>query len=175
MKQRFQAGQALVEYVFLIALVALLIIAALTLLGSGTAGGYSRVADVLRGGATPAPSGIPTIANDFMRRIREYYQAHGSWPPSWGDQRYTALGLHPDDWDTPVSGIRWNPHGDSIGLANVSGDNIQVYVRDVRGNLLRLYDGWSIWCRAADGRCFYHSEDDGIEVDLRTVEARVVG
>jgi Flp pilus assembly pilin Flp len=165
-------GQALIEYVLLLALVALVVIAALLSLGGGVAGGYSRIVDVLRGESTPEPSGIPSIADDFMRRIREYFQASGNWPPDWGDQRFSAIGLNPAEWQAPVAGIRWNPHGREVGLSNVGGDNLQVYVRDINGNLLHLYDGWNIWCRAADRRCFYHSIDGGIEVDLNTVEVR---
>jgi hypothetical protein len=87
----------------------------------------------------------------------------------WG---FTALGLNPADWQSLVNGISWGPHGDSIGLGNVAGDNVQIYVKDTQGNLLHLIDTWKIWCRASDGRCFYHTIDSGIEVNLNTLETR---
>lgn len=159
-------AQALVDYALILALVALIILAVLTLLGSQVANSFRRVLAGLNG---QQPANIQTIATDFMQRTASYYQAHGYYPPTWGDGRYTALGLNPADWQTPVAGIQWNPNGDYIGLANVSGDNIQVYARDTQGNLLHLYDGWDIWCQSSTGRCFYHSATSGIEINLSTI------
>ena len=156
----------MVDYALILALIALISLAVLTLLGSQVADGLRKVVAGLSGQQT---ANIQSIALDFMQRTASYYQAHGNYPPNWGDGRYTALGLNPADWQTPVAGIQWNPHGDYIGLANATGDNIQVYVKDTQGNLLHLYDGWNIWCQSSTGICYYHTADTGPQVNLSTI------
>ena len=99
---------------------------------------------------------------------QEFYDAQGRWPRSWGDYRFTDIGYDPADWDEAVEGIFWNPNGYRLGLANYAGDNLQIYVNDLEGNTLHLYDGWNIWCLPGGG-CYYHTVAPGNEVDIDTL------
>ena len=167
MNRPLTRAQGTTEYALILALVALAVLLVVALFGRQLAAGYQKAVDALRG--VPGPASIQTIAQDFMRRSLAYYQAHGSWPSTWGEQRLTQLGLNPADWVAPVSGIQWGPHGQYIGLANVSGDNLQVYVKDMNGNTMHLIDTWNIWCDAVDGTCYYHTAPTGTVVDLSTI------
>ena len=167
MKRRSTIAQGTTEYAFILSLVALAILLVVALFGRQLAAGYQKTADALAGSSGSAS--IQAIAQDFISRTMIYHQSTGGWPPTWGNGRFTALGLNPSDWQSPVDGIQWNPNGQYIGLANASGDNIQVYVKDTSGNLLHLYDGWDIWCNAPTGVCYYHSADSGIQVDINTI------
>ncbi len=164
----FERGQAKVEYALLLALIALLVIAALALLGPQLAaifeGALNSLPTTPGNGLTP----VEALAQDFLQRIQDFYAQNGRWPRSWGNFRFTDLGLDPKDWKDPVEGLSWNPNGDKIGLANVNGDNLQVYVNDLEGNTLHLYDGWNIWCTTS-GACYYHTVAPGNEVDLGTL------
>lgn len=162
-----QPAQALSEYALVLVLVSLAALAVLALLGNTTSGLYETVISNLSGEQS---NGIMAIKDDFLARIDGFYAENGNWPRSWGDYRFTDLGLDPADWQTPVEGIMWNPNGPRIGLGNTWGDGYQVYVSDYDGNELHLYDGWNIWCEAGgSGECYYHTVAPGNEVDIRTI------
>ncbi|HHE73289.1 MAG TPA: hypothetical protein ENL34_13525 [Chloroflexi bacterium] len=163
-------GQSTVELALLVALIAIVAMISLLLLGPRLNEAYQAVVAALSGGTTePTTSPVVTITQDFLARMRDYYNTHGRWPRSWGSYRFTDIGLDPADWSGPIEGIYWNPRGNAIGLANRRGDNLQVYVRAKNGNLLKLYDGWDIWCLATDGTCYYHTIAPGNEVDISTL------
>lgn len=162
-QKRSESGQGLVEYALIVTLIALVAFLAMSAMGERTQGAFSRV---LQSGGE---SGILGIKDDMLARIQDFYNRNGRWPRSWGDYAYTDIGLDPDDWDEAVEGIYWGPHGSNIGLANRHDDNLQVYVKDLEGNTLHLYDGWSIWCPVGDEHCYYHTIAPGNEVDLSTL------
>jgi len=164
-----QNGQAKIEYALLIVLVALAAIVVLALLGPQLFDVYQSVASQFMSIEDEDTSPVVSLMQDFLSRILDYQAANGKWPRSWGDYRFTDIGLNPADWTGPVEGIYWNPNGDKIGLANKPGDNLQIYVEDLNGNELKLYDGWSIWCVATTGQCYYHTVAPGNEVDLNTL------
>jgi Flp pilus assembly pilin Flp len=166
---RMNRGQSMPEYALLIVLVAVVVIAALILLGPKIGTIFTAVSEFFTGARAPASNSIQQTASDFQSRIQAFYNKNGRWPRSWGDFRFTDLGLNPADWAAPVNGIAWNPNGDKIGLGNVAGDNIQIYVKDFAGNNLHLFDTWNIWCLSSGG-CYYHTVAPGNEVDISTLQ-----
>jgi len=178
-----QAGQGLVEYSLILLLVALAVTLLLVTLGPQVGNTYSKVGNKLSfgrttatAGSTPTPGcngtgGVPGIAADMEQRTMTYYKKYGSWPRSWSPYNYTDIGLTPSDWSGPVDCVYWGPNASSIGLANKSGDNIQLYVQDLHGNTLHLYDGWNIWCVASTAVCYYHTVATGNEVNISTLTA----
>ncbi len=163
-------GQAKIEYALILALVAIIAIPALTLLGPQIGSVYLRIKDALILDNISTPSSITSTLNHFLQLIQDYYVEHDKYPRSWFPYNFTDLGLDPEDWDEPIDGIYWKPHGDDIGLANRAGDDIQIYVDDLNGNTLHLYDGWNIWCVAGDGKCYYHTIAPENEVDINTIK-----
>ena len=163
-----QSGQALIEYSLLLGLILVMFVGLSSLAPIFTAQ-FTGLAQALKPVAAVDNPQTPVekIANDFLKRIQAFYDKNGRWPRTWGDYRFTDLGLNPQDWDRLVEGISWNPHGNEIGLANKPGDGLQVYVKDLKGNLLHLSDGWNIWCRS--GTCYFHTVAPGNEVDISTL------
>lgn len=164
MKKQHFSGQTTTEYALILVFVLMAVVLAVTLFGKQVKNAYQRVDDALE------QKSIPSLTADFINRINQYYQSHGSWPSSWGEGRFTQLGLNANDWQKPVSGIVWNPHGNEIGLSNVSGDEFDVYVKDLSGTRLHLVNGWNIWCRASNNICYFHTSGSGTPVDINTVE-----
>ncbi len=160
-KRNTLAGQALVEYALILVFVALMVIIVLFATGSGIADNLGRLPFL--SSASPAP--WRAVLDDFLSRIRNFYDENGRWPRSWKPYSFTDIGLDPADWTRPVEGIYWTPHGSDVGLANKAGDNLQIYVNDLNGNPLHLYDGWSIWC-TTNGSCYFHDIAPGNEIDL---------
>ena len=164
-----ERGQANVEYVLLVLFVAVVVLVVLLFFGPQISNLYQQATGSLPGQSSePELSPIGIHLQDFLARIQAYYDKYGHWPRSWGEYKFTDLGLDPDDWAGPVDGIYWNPNGEYIGLGNKKGDNLQVYVTDVNGNRIKLYDGWNIWCSGTT--CYYHTVAPGNEVDISTIE-----
>lgn len=170
MKRLFKkaAGQSMVEYGLILVLVAVVIILVVSAFGSRVSDMYSSILSQLSIGESTMT--ITSIASDFSDRIMAFYDDNGHWPRSWGSYAYTDIGLDPADWDEPVEGIYWRPHGRNFGLANRSGDNIEIYVEDLNGNRKHLYNGWSIWCVPATDIYYFHNIGSGNEVDIATIE-----
>jgi hypothetical protein len=142
----------------------------LATMGVRTADTFSQIVAALAGQTKSEATSPQQIANDFLNRINAYNNRNGRWPRSWGDYRFSDLGLNPQDWANAVEGVFWNPNGDKLGLANRAGDNLQIYVKDLKGNRLHLYDGWNIWCVPGSRACYYHTVAPGNEVNLDTLE-----
>ncbi len=171
MKIPAENGQSKIEYALLISLVAIAAIVALTFLAPqikalfNTASSFSPAAEE---GSDPPTT--DQILADFQSRILAYYQKYGRWPRTWSPYNFTDIGLNPADWSQPVNGLYFSPHGGEVGIANRTGDNLQVYVNDLDGKTLKLYDGWNIWCPVDKPTCYYHTVADGNEVDISTIK-----
>ena len=186
--QPYERGQSNIEYALLIVLLALIIIPVLAIFHDGifkifgeilpgqvteTAGPATAI--ILASTASPQPTAttqmtnINKIAMDFFERIMDYYAMHGKWPSSSSSKEFTDLGLKVSDWNQAVEGIYWNPNGSTIFLENKKSDNLQMYVNNLTGNKLQVYDGWSIVCEASSSMCYYHTIAPGNEVDINSI------
>ncbi len=162
-----ESGQALMEYSLLLGVVLMLFVGLSTAADQMSAR-WATLATQLTGiQSKPQPTAVERIAGDFLQRIEAFHDKNARWPRNWGDFRFSDLGLAAKDWAVPVEGVYWNPHGSEVGLANKAGDNLQIYVKDLKGNWLHLYDGWNIWCRAEG--CYFHTVAPGNEVDISTL------
>ena len=174
-RRSVDTGQGMVEYALLIGLVAVVVVAVLLILGPRVGGVFSQVVAASSSAgeavAPPVAKNAVTlqIAADFLKRMQDFHEETGHWPRSWGDYKFTDLGLDPAEWAGAIEGVYWNPNGDKIGLANRAGDDIQIYVNDLDGNRLHLYDNWNIWCVAGSARCYYHSLAPENEVDIESL------
>jgi hypothetical protein len=163
-----QTGQATVEFVLILVLVVLIALVALGALGvviRNSLGGASNAFTTV----TPSSSSTAQILADFQARIQDYYKKYGRWPRTFSPYNFTDLGLNPSDWDHPVNGLYFSPHGSEVGIANRKGDNFQVYVQDLNSKTLQLYDGWSIWCPVNSANCYYHTVAPGNEINISTL------
>jgi len=166
-----ERGQSKIEYALIISLVAIAAIVALTFLAPQIKSLFNKASDLSPSAEEDSDS--PTtdqIIADFQSRILDYYKKNGRWPRTWSPYNFTDIGLNPEDWDQPVNGLYFSPHGGEVGIANRKDDNLQVYVNDVNGKTLKLYDGWNIWCLVNTPTCYYHTVEPGNEVDISTIK-----
>ena len=154
-----QAGQGLVEYALIIALIAVITIAVLAIFGASIAKGFQKVVDYFQGSRSSEQ-----IIGDMKARMLNYYNLHGSWPRTFSPYNFTDIGLNPSDYSQPINGLYFSPHGSEVGIANRAGDAIEVYAKDLSGHTLHLINGWSIWCPVNDANCYYHNIAPGNEV-----------
>jgi pilus assembly protein Flp/PilA len=168
-----QSGQAVVEYALILVLVSIVVLLALSLLGSRVSKNYKSVANSLQAPASTA-SEVPStllILGDMEARILKYFNTNGRWPRSFGPYNFTDIGLNSDDWSKPVNGLYFSPHGSEVGIANKAGDSIEVYAKDLDKNTIHLNNGWSIWCPVNSAGCYYHTVAPGHEVVKSSIYA----
>ncbi len=160
-------GQSKIEYALLISLVAVAAIVALAFFTPQISALFNTASDLSPAAGEESDSSTTAeIIADFQARMLAYYQKYGRWPRTWSPYNFTDIGLNPDDWAAPVNGLYFSPHGDEVGIANRKGDNLQVYVDDLEGNTLKLYDGWNVWCPVGDPLCYYHTVEPDNEVNI---------
>jgi len=132
---------------------------------------YAWTADGILTQFTPDGSEVPLsplgddpqeITASFLGLMNAYHQANGAWARSWSPFSYTDLGLDPFYWGQAVGGARYGPNGAYLGIANVGGDNYEIYVDTLAGQTLHVVNGWCVWVRATDGRAFYHRKPEGL-------------
>ncbi len=164
-QQTSQSGQGIIEYGLIIVFIVIAVLVILSALGPGIRENFEE----LNFFSKKETKVFLKIKDEMLDRIKTFYIDNDRWPRSWGSYAYTDIGLDPDDWDDPVAGIYWRPHGSDIGLANRSGDNLQIYVDDLSGNTLHLYDGWNIWCPVMDTKCYYHTIAPENEIDINSL------
>lgn len=163
-------GQSSVEYALILALIATVILVVVAALGTRVQEMYEVPVEQLTSlQGESSPSGIQGLVQDFTKRIEDFHAENGRWPRSWGDYRFSDLGLNAEDWAGPVEGIHWNPNGNKVGLGNEPGDGLQVYVDTPSGDTLEVHDGWNVWCPVGDSSCYYHTVTPGNEVDISTM------
>jgi Flp pilus assembly pilin Flp len=167
-----QRGQSKLEYALIISLVAIAALIALAFLTPQINALFKTAAN-LNPAATAEEDALTTeqILADFQARIQAYYAQYGRYPRTWSPYNFTDIGLDPADWSLPINGLYFSPHGSEVGISNRAGDDLQVYVDDLAGNTLHLYDGWNIWCQVNTPTCYYHTVEDGNEVDIDTLRA----
>jgi Flp pilus assembly pilin Flp len=170
MKIPTERGQSKIEYALIISFVSLAAIVLLTFLGPQIKSLFSTASELSPAAeAGEETSSTEKIIADFQSRMLAYYQKYGRWPRTWSPYNFTDIGLNPDDWNEPVNGLYFSPHGGEVGIANRKDDNLQVYVDDMDGNTKTLYDGWNIWCPVSKPTCYYHTVAPGNEVDITTI------
>jgi len=110
---------------------------------------------------TPLGNTPQEIAAAFVNLMLDYYADHGHWARSWSPYSYTDLGLDADYWGQTIAGVRYGPNSGYLGLANVGGDDYQIYVQALDGHEMRLNDNWNIWVSATTGVAYYHNYPRG--------------
>lgn len=172
---RRSEGQTLGEYSIGIALVTIVLIGALITMGGNISGMFASVASRLQsqdagGSGTEMGSTPEEISKNFINLILKYRSEHGRWPRSWEPYNYSDLGLDPDKWSQPIDGVKYVPAGNRFGIANVRGDDYQVYVKTKDGRKLHVYDGYGVWYDFDSGQWYYHSRKRNIVVDINTLK-----
>lgn len=119
---------------------------------------------------TPLGSTLEDIVPSMITLIKDYALDHsGSYGRSWGDYRYTDLGLDPDDWDDPVDHIYYTPSGSTIRLSPE--DNYTMTIDTVEGDTKTLTASlnWDIIYNAIDDKWYFHSIDPNNEIIYDTL------
>ena len=175
MSRRHTAGQAMVEYALVLALLALVAMSGLSVLGISV----SQVLTDLQNGITNAAVGADSplgatfseISNAMIKLIQDFHQKNNHWPSSWMDYAYTDLGLKPADWkDKAYNGIIYKFVGNGIAIAPAEG--YTFLVTDIKGNSMTLPSSynWNLWYDVTRGTWNYHTRYIGPILQIKTLK-----
>ena len=122
---------------------------------------------------TPLGSTFPEITDGMIDLIQAYFDENGSYPRSWGDYRYTDIGLDPAVWDNvPYNGLIYRPSGNRVSIKPGEGYSITVMGQDGSLRTLTPDLNWNIWYDANTQEWYYHSIEAGQEVDIDTIDVQ---
>jgi hypothetical protein len=109
------------------------------------------------------------IAPEIINDMKDKVLMTGSYGRTWGDYRYTDLGLDPEDWDTFILHVLYKPSGSSLRLDIEDGYQFVFDTIDGTTVVLRSSFNWSIIYSDLDEKWYYHSIDPEKEIDIDTL------
>ncbi len=123
-------------------------------------------------GPTSASSQDSTFSNittDLISRIKDFYAKNGRYARTWGDYRFTDLGLNPGDYTQPIEGLYYRPSGSTVLVTPAQGT--QLIMKSLDGRTLSLTSNlnWNLIYDVLGGQWYYHTIDPGNAVDIDTL------
>ena len=118
---------------------------------------------------SPYGNTFDEIAPQIISDIQDKYANTGSYGRTWGDYKYTDIGLDPDDWDEPILHIIYKPSGSVLRLEPE--DGYTFVVEKISGQIVAISSAsnWDILYNDLDGKWYYHSIDPAKEIDITTL------
>ena len=175
MSQKHTAGQAMVEYALVLALIALVAMSGLSVLGISVSQVLTKLSNGITNAAVVAGSPLGAtfseISNAMIKLTQDFREKNGHWPSSWENYAFTDLGLKPADWrGKAYDGIIYTPVGNGIAIAPAEG--YTFLVTDTKGQSWKLpsYDSWSLWYDVTRGTWNYQTRYIGPILKIETLK-----
>jgi len=94
----------------------------------------------------------------------------GKYGRTWGDYRYTDLGLDPEEWSEAIDHIYYKPSGSTLLIEPE--DGYTFIVTDSDGNTRELSStlNWNLIYDDSDGNWYYHTVDEDNIIDISTLQ-----
>jgi prepilin-type N-terminal cleavage/methylation domain-containing protein len=125
------------------------------------------------GGEAVALSPLGSTYEEIIPGFEALMDEEG-YPRSWGDYRYTDLGLDPDDWDEPILHIYYTPVSSRIYLTPEDGYSFTVYNFDGQEFYLNSDYNWGLVYNAVDDTYYFHSIDPSNVIDISTLVVEIM-
>lgn len=120
---------------------------------------------------TPLGSTFTEISGNIISLVQDYFDSHGSWPRSWGDYKYTDLGLDPAVWNgVPYEGIIYGTGGNRISIEPDEGWRLTVTGLDGNVRVLTSSLNWNLWYDMNTSNWYYHSITPEEAIDISTLQ-----
>ncbi len=119
---------------------------------------------------SPLGSAFTEISTNMISIMQKEYADTGSYGRSWGDYRYTDLGLDPADWSKPINHIYYKPSGEDLLITPEQG--YTIVVKDLNGNEKYLHStlNWNLVYSDKDGQWYYHSIKEENKIDISALK-----
>ncbi len=108
---------------------------------------------------------IPSIIADMQEKLA----LTGSYGRTWGNYRYTDLGLNPEDWAEAVNHIYYKPSGNVLRLRPEKGYEFTIYNSDNEEFTMKGSYNWNLIYNDLDGNWYFHVMTPENIVDINTL------
>ncbi|MGI6442610.1 MAG: hypothetical protein ACOXZX_02080 [Synergistaceae bacterium] len=125
---------------------------------------------------TPLGDNFSEIVPNIIEKMTERFNESGSYGLTWGDRRWTDIGLDPDDWkDKPINHLYFTPSGATLRITIENGYSLRF--QDVYGVDFELKStlNWALIYNDISKKWHYHSIDPTKEVDMSTLKLTETG
>jgi prepilin-type N-terminal cleavage/methylation domain-containing protein len=122
---------------------------------------------------TPLGNTVGDISISIIESINTRYEKTGSYGRSWGDYRYTDIGLDPEYWTNPYDHAYYKPAGHLLRISPESGYVFSVMTLSGDTRELRSSYNWDLIFDAMTQTWYYHSVESSNAVDIDTLEIGV--
>ncbi|NLV82785.1 MAG: prepilin-type N-terminal cleavage/methylation domain-containing protein [Synergistaceae bacterium] len=119
---------------------------------------------------TPLGSTFQEISTAMIEKMIQRLIDKGSYGSTWGDKRWTDIGLIADDWkNNPINHISYSPNGGTLRITPENG--YSLFIDDTNGNTRELKgsSNWSLIYNDPDKKWYYHSVSPANEVLISTI------
>ncbi len=118
---------------------------------------------------SPYGSTYDEITPEIISDIKEYYLENEHYGRTWGDYRYTDIGLDPLIWKEPILHIIYTPSGSKLYLEPEDGYGFTVYNSDGDEFYMEASFNWNIIYNDLDELWYFHSITPENEIDITTL------
>lgn len=119
---------------------------------------------------SPLGSTFSEISTAMIDLIVQKYVNDGSYGRTWGDYKYTDIGLDPQDWNEPILHVFYTPSGSTVRIKPE--DGYQFIVEDYLGTtrVLTSSSNWNLVYDVKTETWYYHSIAESNVIDINTLE-----
>jgi len=119
---------------------------------------------------TPLGSTFSEITGGIIGLVQNYYDENGNWARSWGDYRFTDLGLEVGTWNgVAYEGIIYTPNGSRISVKPEAGWRFTAMGLDGVERVLTANLNWNLWYDMNTSGWYYHAIDPSQAIDIATL------
>ena len=130
---------------------------------------FHLVIDNIEVPLSPYGDTFEEIAPQIISDIQQKFEDDGVYGRSWGDYRYTDVGLDPADWDHPILHITYTPSGSSLKIEPEDGYEFIVDSLDGDPVVIKSVYNWNVIYNDLDGLWYYHSIDESNLINIDTL------
>ncbi len=118
---------------------------------------------------SPLGNTFGEISPEMINLIMDYYARNGRYLPTWGDRRYTEIGLDPSDWNKPINHIVYTPQGSILKVEPEDGYSFFFELTSGEFKELTGKSNWTLIYNDLDKKWYHHSIKPENEVNIETI------
>lgn len=117
---------------------------------------------------SPLGNNFEEISGGMISLILKRYVEQNSYGRTWGDYRYTDLGLDPEDWKEPILNMKYTPSGSQLLISPEKGYKFKIKNDD--GEIKTVLDVYNLIYETKTSEWYYHSIKPENIVNIDTLE-----
>lgn len=117
---------------------------------------------------SPLGSDFSEISSGMIAKILQRYNDVGSYGRTWGEYRYSDLGLEPDDWNDPIEHLHYVPSGSKLLISPEDGYRIKFQFNS--GQVITGIPTYNLIFDSTNDTWYYHKILPGNEIDIDSIQ-----